>query len=188
MVRTLFILTAATFFLSCHSRQREEALNVREARLQQWEGQLQLREQALTQREDELASKARSADSLSRDSAMLYEPRLVGRWSVKMTCSETTCSGSAVGDTKSESWEFSYTEDGLTAQVIEKGKVARLYHGQNTVNGIMLTEDFANTATKPRTRITAHLNLTKDNIMEGQREIVRENDCRIVYALQLDKQ
>jgi hypothetical protein len=43
-------------------------------------------------------------------------------------------------------------------------------------------------AAAPATTINVRLNLKDGNTMEGQREIIRENECRILYTLQLSKQ
>ena len=67
-------------------------------------------------------------------------------------------------------------------------KLVRVYTGSYDSTNLILSEDVANTSTEPITRLTIRLALTGDNTMEGQREIVRENDCRILYSLQLSKQ
>lgn len=173
---------------SCGLREREEALQLREKELAQRESLLYQREQALAAREDEITRKTRLADSLAQDTLLRFEPRLIGRWNTKMTCTETTCSGSAVGDVKSEVWELSYEGNRLLARALVKDRVVRVYRGENTVNGIHLVEEVTPADGTTTTRITVTLLLKDDNTLEGQREIMREDDCRILYALQLKKQ
>lgn len=182
------VLLFVLFFLnSCGLQEREQALQLRETELAQREALLYQREKALETREAEITRQTRLADSLAQDTLLRFEPRLIGRWNTKMTCTETTCPGSAIGDVKSEVWEFSYEGNRLLARAIVKDRVVRVYRGENTVNGIHLVEEVT-PADGTLTRITVSLLLKDDNTLEGQREIVREDDCRILYALQLKKQ
>ena len=182
------VLLFLLFFLGgCGLQEREEALQIRETELAQREALLYQREQALAAREAEITRQTQLADSLAQDTLLRFEPRLIGRWNTRMTCTETTCPGSAIGDTKTEIWEFSYEGNRLLVHAIVKDRVVRIYSGQNTVNGIQLVEEVMPTDGTP-TRITVKLSLKDDNTLEGQREILREDDCRIVYALQLKKQ
>lgn len=182
----LWILLVVVFS-GCGLREREEALMQREKELSQREALLYQREQALVTREAEITRKTHLADSIAQDTLLRFEPRLIGRWNTKMTCTETTCPGSAVGDIKSEVWEFAYEGNRLVVRALVKDRLVRIYRGENTVNGINLLEEVTPTDGTP-TRITVSLLLKDDNTLEGQREIVREENCRILYALQLKKQ
>ncbi len=189
MTRYSIFFLAIIFLLSgCGLREREEALHQREAELAQREGLLYQREQAVAAREAEIVRKTHVADSLAQDTLLRLEPRLIGRWNTRMVCTETTCPGSAVGDTKTEVWEFAYDGRRLLARALVKDQVVRIYNGESTVNGISLTEEVVAPAAGTPTRITVNLTLRDDNTLEGQREIVREEACHIVYSLQLKKQ
>lgn len=171
----------------CGLREREEAIELREREMAQREARLYQREQALAAREAELTLKSQRADSIAQDTLLRFEPRLIGRWNTRMTCTETTCSGSAVGDVKSEVWEFAYEGNRLLVRALVKDRLVRIYRGENTVNGIRLMEEVTPADGTP-THIRVSLTLKDDNTLEGKREIVREEDCRIVYELQLKKQ
>jgi len=43
-----------------------------------------------------------------------------------MRCTETNCSGSAVGDTKNEQWEIGYQNGGIVAQAFSGNKLVRV--------------------------------------------------------------
>lgn len=172
----------------CDIDQREKEVARKTLELQQKEEELQARETALTMKEEELARMSRSLDSTGKDSTFIYDPRLIGLWSVKMTCTETTCPGSAVGDTKTEQWELSYQGRHILAKAGVSDTLTRVYQGIYTGNTLELVEERGGAPAHPATRMIVRLRLVTPKTMEGQREIVREGDCKIIYALQMDKQ
>jgi hypothetical protein len=174
----------------CNLTAREEAVHKKEAELAQREQQLSLREKSLELREVEVLQLKQKLDSVKtiKDTALVYNQQLVGVWNVKMTCTETTCPSSAVGDTKTETWNIGYENNLIVARAIANDKLARIYTGSYDGTNLILSEDVANIPSEPATKMTIHLTITDDNTMEGQRIIDRENDCRIVYSLQLSKQ
>ncbi|MBS1616209.1 MAG: hypothetical protein JST06_08855 [Bacteroidetes bacterium] len=173
---------------SCGLQEREASLNARERALQSQQQMLDARALTLQQREDALTQKLQKLDSLSHDSAMLYEPQLIGRWAVRMTCTETSCPGSALGDVKSEVWDISYEENALVAKAMVKNSVVRIYSGKSNRDGIQLAESVPSEPVGNAVVISISLKQKGANMLEGERVIARENDCRIVYALQLSKQ
>lgn len=195
MIRKLFLFFTFLFLSAgCGLRQREAELQKKEIELSQWEQELLLKQKTLEAKEAELAEQkqnldsALASDSTLSDSAMVYDSTVIGLWSVKMTCTETTCPGSAVGDTKLETWDFYYLNDQLIAKAMAGTEVVRVYAGAHARDGITLSVDVTGTPSAPETKILVRLAVTDANKMEGQREIVRGNDCKIIYALQLSKQ
>lgn len=181
------LLFLSTFLFSgCGIRERETALQKREAQLVQREQEILLKEESLQLREKELQSKAQRLDSTARDSAF-YNPTVLGKWSVRMTCIEAGCPGSAVGDTKYETWELTYQNNQVIAKALVNNNLVRVYTGSYKNNTLELTESEELSPASPGTKMLLRLTLINENTMEGQREIVRA-DCRIIYALQLDKQ
>ena len=169
--------------------QREEALRKKEIAINEKEQELILKEKSLEIKEANLLQKEQILDSTSiNDSTFIYNPVLIGLWSVKMVCTETTCPGSAIGDTKSEQWDIIYQGNKIVAKAIVDYKVVRIYSGVFKGNTLDLIDeqDIANPQNK--TRITVRLRITSDKTMEGQREILRVGDCRILYSLQLNKE
>lgn len=196
MVRIIypFLLLLIT---SCGSEARQEAVEKKETQLAAWEQELNLREKTLALKEDDLKQRQHVLDSVQHtvktdstqtDSAVLYNANIIGLWNVKMVCTETTCPGSAVGDTKSESWDFYYANDRLIARAMAGDKLVRVYTGRLTGTTIALNEVVENTAAAPATKLLVDLTVKSEKLMEGTREIVRENECKIVYGLQLSKQ
>ena len=104
-----------------------------------------------------------------------------------MNCIATTCSGSAVGDTKSEQWEISYQEKTVVAKAMSDNVLVRVYSGSYSGNLLQLTAQSEESDPGQAAKIAVRLSLLHDNEMEGEREIMRVDDCRIVYALSLKK-
>lgn len=186
MIRFLLFVLFISFYLQgCTLREKELALQKKEQDLSKKEQDLIVRENNLRLREEEFANKLK-ADSLATDSSF-YNTALVGIWETKMTCTETTCTGSAVGDTKTERWEIKYEGKNVVAQAMDGSKMVRLYSGMYTGNTVELIEERQATPTQPSTKMVVRLRLTGNDTMEGQREILRP-DCKIIYSLNLVKQ
>lgn len=185
----LFLYSLLLFSSGCDFRKRENELQQKEASVRQKEQELSLKEKTLQLKEQELIKRELRLDStLKTDTTNLYNPALVGIWSVKMVCTETTCSGSAIGDTKSEQWNIFYQAGHIIAKAMVGGKLVRVYTGLFTGNTIELSEEQDSTLVQPSTKMIVHLRFINETSMEGQREIARGNDCKIVYALELEKQ
>lgn len=178
------------FFVApgCDLRKREENLQKKEAELAQKEQELLLKEKTLQLKEEELQKASKTDSSSVVDTMSLYNPAIIGFWSVKMICTETTCAGSAVGDTKTEQWNISYESNTIIAKVISDDKLVRTYTGKPNADVIELAEPLAEDGLQSSTSMIVRLRLINNNRMEGQREILRENNCKVVYSLQLDKQ
>lgn len=174
-------------FSGCTLQERENALQRREVELNEREQQLILREKALQLREEEFTKLQVNADSTLIDSSV-YNPQIIGTWNVKMVCTETTCSGSAVGDTRNEVWQINYEANRVLAQARAGNQLVRIYNGIYTGNTLELVEDAQVSPSQPATRMVARLRITSDNKMEGQREILREGDCKIIYSMDMTKQ
>jgi hypothetical protein len=185
----IILLFFSTLFSGCNLRERELNVEKKEAELMQKEQELNLLAKTLQIKEEELIKREKRLDSTSlSDTTGVYNSALVGKWLVRMTCTETTCTGSAVGDVKNEQWNISYQNNNIIATAMDAGKIVRVYSGIYTGNTVELVEDRQSTASQPATKMIVRLRVTNDNTLEGQREIVRENGCKIIYALQMSKQ
>lgn len=181
----IILILVACITSGCDTRQREEALQKRTAELDAKEKQLVLKEQSLQTREEQLLQKELRLDSSRLDSLQL-NPALQGNWSVKMTCTEATCTGSAVGDTKIETWTFSRENNLVIARAMAGDKLVRTYAGTYINGTIELVDNIEPNASAPATKMIVRLNSVSDNTMDGIREIIRP-DCKIVYTLKLSK-
>lgn len=191
--KCLMLFLGLAIFNSCNLREREIELDKKLASITEKEQQVTLREQALDFREQQLNEREQKLDSTTKssiDSLSILHPELPGVWNVKMVCSETSCQGSAVGDTKNEVWEFSFHDNGIIASATSKDKMVRVYTGTYSPNGIKLGILSDSTDTQ-NIKMNVRLQSTADKLgkeMEGEREIIQPNGCRILYTLQLKKQ
>ena len=173
----------------CGLREREDALEKRENEINQKEQRLLLLEKELQLKEEELALRQRQMDStqnqFARKDSAVINPQLIGNWAVTMRCTATTCEGSAVGDTKNETWQIYYQDQNVIAKAISDNKLVRTYTGIYTDNELLLTAQQEPEA--PNTKITVRLTPKNENELEGTREIVRTDVCHIVYSITLKK-
>jgi hypothetical protein len=63
--------------------------------------------------------------------------------------------------------------------------LVRVYSGRFTGSAVELSETSDNTLSTAGTKMIVRLNIINDNTMEGQREIFRENECKVTYELEL---
>lgn len=180
-----FILIIS-FATSCGSADSEK-LKAREMKVLKKEQELKMFEQQLISRDIELKSRELLLDSLEHfsDTTGTYNAKLIGDWVVNMKCIETSCEGSALGDTKTERWNISYHNNRVVVKVLSKNLIARVYLGKFTENILKLQsrQQDSNAAVT----MDVHLVQISDDKMEGVREINQEGRCKIVYAVGLSK-
>lgn len=191
-MKSFVVLFLALMILlpSCNIREREKqieqklsSINQKEQELILWERTLQLREQEVRRLEKEIDS----TKAIGSDSAFIYNPGIVGNWSVKMNCIETNCPGSAVGDTKVEQWAIAYQGDAVIARASAGKELVRVYTGKYYGNILQLTAQQDDTSASMAAKIVVRLQEVQKNNLEGRREITRPENCRIVYSLELKK-
>lgn len=178
---------AILFWVSagCSNATRSQALARKEDSLRQKEQELLLRETAVELKEEALLRKEQRLDSNSRiDSSYRVDSAFIGNWNVIMTCTEATCPGSAVGDTKNEMWHLAYEGQNLIATATTGGKLIRTYTGFYTGNTIELLEKRDTLVSQ--VKMVVRLRPIDETNLEGQREIIREN-CKVIYELKLKK-
>lgn len=175
----------------CGLRDRELQLEKKISKVNQKERELLLKQKTLQLKEEELAQREKLLDSSSKksvaDSSAVLHPELAGTWNVTMRCTETTCAGSAVGDTRNEQWVITYQDNTVIANALSDNKVVRVYSGSYNGNSIELSTQPNDADPEQTTTMIVRLQATKENKMAGQREIIRAEDCRIVYALDMEK-
>lgn len=185
---TLFLI----FLPSCEIQKQQERINKRETELNQREQQLLLKEDSLQLMAAELTKREMLLDSTQRnaiDTLSALYPGVPGIWNVSMKCTETTCSGSAVGDTKKEQWEITFHSNTIIAKARSDNKLLRIYSGSYIGGNIFeLSAEQENVAAQKGAKMFVRLQKSNENQMTGQREISRPEDCRIVYSLELSKQ
>jgi hypothetical protein len=168
---------------SCGYKEKEEQFKKRAQQLAEKEQVLMQWEQRLTLLEKELEDKKNKqiADSTSATDS-LQAQAFTGKWVVKMRCTETNCGGSAIGDSKTETWEIAYSNKAMIVNAFAGNELSRIYNGSFSQNRL----EVSNGQPGAESVIRVMLEL-KDNKMEGTREVER-TDCKIRYALTAEKQ
>lgn len=185
------LLTVFIVLPGCDMNDKQKKLLEKEAELSQKEHDLLLMEKALQLKEEELEKREQLLDSTSKsvtDTLSSIHPLIPGIWNVTMRCTETTCSGSAVGDTRKEQWEISFQKNTVIAKTISDKTLVRVYSGSYVGGTFELYAQQDNVSPELAAKIVVRLQKTKPNEMAGQREIIRLKDCRIVYSLELSKE
>lgn len=169
---------------SCGLNEREKNLQKLQQEIAQKEQGLLAWEQRLKLKEEALDQARQSLDSVKMqvDSASVYDPAIVGKWTVKMSCIETTCDGSALGDTKTEQWDISYNHKSIVVKAYSGPVLIRVYVGKYRDNQLKVVDERPNADVS----FKAALNFVNEKRMDGTREILQAN-CKIVYALTAEK-
>jgi hypothetical protein len=172
----------------CTGEQDKKRLDDRERSIKRRESEIGLREQRLKASEKLLMTRKLQLDSAYKlkDSIGVYNEKIVGAWKVTMQCTETTCTGYAVGDTKTEQWNITYENNRVVVKAYVKKKLIRTYNGLFSNNAIQLTAD------QPELKIHMDVVLApeggRDELMTGHRTINKEeNECRTVFGLKAEK-
>lgn len=155
------------------------------------EAELAKKEQELLTREKQILLKEQHLlkldSSIYTADTVAYDPNLPGTWMVNMVCTQTNCPGSAIGDTKNEYWEISYQNKNVIAKAMVNNELVRIYSGNLRGNTLELTANQVGTDPQSTARMRVQLQLVDAKRLEGQREIVREGGCKIIYSVQLSK-
>ncbi|MDR6809599.1 hypothetical protein J2Y45_006677 [Dyadobacter sp. BE34] len=180
---TLLFLAIVASLQSCGYKEKEVQLTKREQRiaekelsLMQWEQRLALWEKDLQEKE-----KKQHQDFDTATDSLNVQP-LTGKWIVRMRCTETNCDGSAIGDSKTETWEIAYLNNGIVINAFAGNKLSRIYNG--TFRETRLEATNGQPDSESVIRVTLEMN---GNKMEGTREVERAN-CKILYTLTAEKQ
>lgn len=181
----IFFVLIVVVFSSCGFKEREKALKAKETELNAKQQQLLLWEQQLTQKELDLNDREHKLDSTRKgmDSVVVQNKNIEGVWQVKMQCVETNCEGSAIGDVKSERWEFDNTETGVVVKAYTGTALTRIYNGNYTNNGLKLIDN--NLQSKTNMEVT--LRFLKEGKMDGIREIILPN-CKTTFTINAARQ
>lgn len=181
--KTICLFTIIICLQSCSFKERERKLDELQKELTKKEQDLMLREQGLEVRERQLADTKQSLDSVKNQikSAETQHPVIVGRWVVKMSCVETSCDGSALGDTKTEQWDIRYNGGSIVVKAYSGKVLTRIYTGSINGNVLQITDESQDSDVS----IGAILKLSSGRLA-GKREI-HQKDCKIIYAVTAEK-
>ena len=187
-----FLIVFCMVTTSCDDQKRENALKLKETELNQKDQELLVREKSIELKEKELSDREKLLDSVSNsnvaDTLSALYPELPGVYNVAMRCTETTCTGSAVGDTKNEQWDIAFENNTVLIKAMSDKKLVRIYRGSYAGSSIELIAQQDNTATPQAGNMIVRLQPAKDSRLKGTREITGPESCRIIYNLDLQKQ
>lgn len=185
--RFIGFILIVLFFAACGNREDSGKLESRERKVSQKEEELLAFEQQLISRDIELKNREELLDSLEHpgDTSGIYNPKLIGDWTVNMKCIETSCEGSALGDIKIERWNIAYHNKRVLVRVMSKNTITRTYLGVYTESGLILKSKRQDNDVT--TSMSIHLDHTADDKMEGVREINQGGNCKIIYSVGLSK-
>lgn len=190
-MRIAIILLFISLSLSgCSIREREKLIEKRTQELNEKEQQLLLKEKELQLKETELASLQKMQDSIGIDSlkdTLVVNPAFLGSWQVKMVCVETNCPGSAIGDTKVETWQIERHENGMVAKANSGQSLVRVYTGRFANNQLLLSAQQDTSTSSNPSRMIVRLQQKGQEQLSGTREIIQSGNCRIVYDLDLKR-
>lgn len=186
-LKIFLILSILYFLASCGFKQRENALNEKEANLKQKEQQLMLWEKDLQLKEDSIKLLiARSDSVLFIDSIAMLPSHLQGDWTAKMICIQTNCTGSAIGDVQNDNWQVSAQDSSVIIKSISKdGTINRVYTG-NYYQGNTIRASVSNDNPASGKRLVEITGIGQ-NKMQGTRTVIQSDGCQIVYSLEMDK-
>jgi hypothetical protein len=193
-MRYIAVISVCIIFTctACTSDEREKKFADKAAELDRREQDLDLRERSLVFKEEELQTKQRQIDSASatiaEDTLVRMHPDLPGLYNVTMKCTQTSCAGSAVGDTKTEQWQITIDKNQVIAKALSNQKVVRIYKGGYLGNTMELVAQTDTIPTLQDGNMRVRLQQLRENHLRGIREITRPDNCRIVYDLELQKQ
>ncbi|CAG5074712.1 hypothetical protein DYBT9623_05400 [Dyadobacter sp. CECT 9623] len=180
---TLFFLVFTAFTQGCGYKEKEQKLAQREAQIASTEQKLMEWQQQLTLLEKELLEKKKKQQqdsTVTTDS--IQAQAITGKWVVKMRCTETSCSGSAIGDSKTETWEISYQNNALVVNAFTGSELSRIYNGSFSQMRLEASNGQPGSESVMRVRLEL-----KDKKLEGTREVDR-TDCKIRYSLTAERQ
>lgn len=179
---TLFFVLFTLCLQSCGHKEKEEQLALREQQIAKKEQTLMQWEQQLTVMEKELQQKKKKQQEDSTAiTDSLQAQAVTGKWVVKMRCTETSCSGSAIGDSKTETWEVTY-DKGTIVNAFTGSELSRIYNGSFSQNRLEAVNGQPGSESVMRVMLEL-----KGNKMEGTREVER-TDCKIRYTLTAERQ
>lgn len=174
---------------SCNYESQRKELEQREAALYEREQKLLIRENLMLQFEDSLKLLLLKSDSLVSNVANASLPvpdSLQGLWHVAMVCTQTNCSGFAVGDTRKENWTFENNDSsGVLVRALQGEKLIRVYTGIYDGNGFVLSTPY--NAENTSTTMNVYLTLDNNNKLSGSRTINQADGCTTTFKLDADR-
>lgn len=193
-LKYLTIVTGICLLSGCGLQEQRQQLKQESVLLRQKEQELALRGQELDAREQLLNERQMKMDSvlIGKDTLSKIFPEIPGRWLAKMVCTDAGCPGSALGDTKVEQWAVTFQNNMVVVKAMNnKFQLTRIYTGSIAPDGQVSLKAQApddSLSTSQYAQISIQLKQTKNDAMQGQRDIIQPEGCHLTYSLDLKKQ
>lgn len=184
-----FLLIAAGLS-SCGFEERKKALDARETSLKEREQNLLVKEKMLLQLEDSIKLSIAQQDSMTlslKNTGLPLPDSLQATWNVNMLCTQTNCSGSAVGDTRKESWTFTGGDStGVYVKAMQGENLVRVYSGIFDGSGFVLSTPNVSGDVNATT-MNVKLTINSPDKLSGTRIIQQADGCTITYKVDADR-
>ncbi|PIF46764.1 hypothetical protein CLU96_3804 [Chryseobacterium sp. 52] len=183
MLKNTFFLLFACFFLliSCDYKEKEKNLTEREQQLLE-------KEKIFAKKESDYQALLKMRDSIfvKKDSVIIaaWPAEISGPWNGKVICTESSCSDYAVGDQRTDIWEFDSDSTQMVTKIVNNNNLVRLYSGKFENNEIKLSFKTDSTA-KKNVEMNVLLNDISDNKIKGTRTITSDNGCTAKFSVEL---
>lgn len=173
----------------CGFEERRKELDTREQSLVTREQAVMLKEKQLQLLEDSLRKTSDKNDStnLPQIQGLPFPDSLAGNWNVNMVCTQTNCSGFAVGDIRKEQWQLAKNETGVSVRAMQGDKLIRVYTGIFTGENLRLSTP-ASDSIRTTAKMTVALKIDNINKMSGQRSITQSDGCGATFKVDMDKE
>ncbi len=110
---------------------------------------------------------------------------IIGKWNVTLKCTETSCDWVKVDDMKPETWLISKEGDLIKINVLDNKETASSYDGIFRGGSMRFQgTQFDGLRTGKSTIIAS---IEKDDVIEGTREVLVDEPCKIVYTVTAKK-
>lgn len=182
--RLLTLLLLLLTLAACRDTVREQQLAEREQALAEKEKMFALKEAdysaLLRWRDSTLAA----ADTLAATPATAWPTDLLGRWSSKTVCRESSCNEYVVGDQRSGAWEFSGDSAGLFTKVYDRNTLVRVYSGSfdSAAARLYFRSD---SAAQRKVEMEVELRRSPTGAIKGSQLLTMENGCTAKFTVEL---
>ena len=180
--KILALFCVSFFLFSCQENEREKQLDAREKSLSE-------KENLFSQKESEYENLLKMRDSLrsaNQDSIVVAEwpTEILGKWNGKVICTESNCSDYAVGDQRTDVWEFVNDSVQTSVNVYNNNNLVRKYSGKMENNEIKLNFKTDSSAAK-LVDMSILLNEFSPAKIRGKRTITINNNCSATFSVEL---
>lgn len=183
--KTLFIfLLSIIIFQGCSDKEKNQELIDRENSLLEKEKIFAQKEsdyQSLIKMRDSIFSKKDSVETVQK-----WPVEILGEWTGKVICTESSCSDYVIGDQRIDTWEFDSDSTQLFSKILNNNKLVRLYLGKFENNEVKLNYKTDSTADKS-VEMNVLLNEISANRIRGIRTISVDNKCTAKFSVELTR-